>query len=243
MHAIIPAAGRGTRMAAVTGGRPKELLTLGSRTILEHVVQEAVDIGCDRIVVVNAPGKPEIDALVLDRYAQPTPRVEIRYQKSMRGLADAVASACLAEDAVILLGDTVVAPRSPAGRLAEALAKGAFAAVATETVPDDEVSRYGIVETDSGTVRRILEKPKPEETSSRQAVASRFAFSGRALTELSEFARSWEEAREVTLSDFLAQAIARGERVVAVPLSEDENRVDCGTPDEYAAAKELPWWS
>ncbi|MFQ3586192.1 MAG: sugar phosphate nucleotidyltransferase [Fimbriimonadaceae bacterium] len=243
MHAIIPAAGRGTRMAAVTGGRPKELLTLGGRTILERVVQEAEEIGCARIVIVNAPGKPEIDAFVLERYGQPNPRVEVRYQKSMRGLADAVASACLAEDAVVLLGDTVMAPRSPARRLADALRQGAFAAVATETVPDDEVSRYGIVEAESGAVRRILEKPDPGETTSRQAVASRFALSGRALTELAEFVRDWHAAREVTLSDFLSQAIGRGEPVAAVPLGGDENRVDCGTPEEYASAKELPWWS
>lgn len=243
MHAIIPAAGRGTRMAAVTRGRPKELLTLGSRTVLERVIDEAEHIGCDRIVVVNAVGKQEIDAFILDRYRESTPRVEVRYQRAMRGLADAVASANLTEDAVVLLGDTVVVPESPAQRLADAVRGGAFAAVGTETVPDTEVSRYGIVEVDGSLVRRILEKPQPTETTSRLAVASRYALSGQALQELASFSESWSSEREVTLSDFLAQAVDRGERIVSVPLTDRENRIDCGTPEAYASAKDLPWWS
>ena len=56
MIAIIPAAGKGTRMEAVTGGKPKELLPLGSKAVLLRVLEEARASDPDEIVVVTRPG-------------------------------------------------------------------------------------------------------------------------------------------------------------------------------------------
>jgi 2-C-methyl-D-erythritol 4-phosphate cytidylyltransferase len=53
LHAVIPAAGTGTRMGA---DRPKQYLTLGSQTMLEHAVEAILaDARIERVMVVLAP--------------------------------------------------------------------------------------------------------------------------------------------------------------------------------------------
>ena len=44
MKAIIPAAGLGTRFLPATKGTPKELLPLLDTPVIQHVVEEALDV-------------------------------------------------------------------------------------------------------------------------------------------------------------------------------------------------------
>jgi molybdenum cofactor cytidylyltransferase len=55
--AVIPAAGQSRRM-----GRPKLLLPLGGRTVLEHVVGAFRAAGIERVLVITAPGAAELTA-------------------------------------------------------------------------------------------------------------------------------------------------------------------------------------
>ena len=48
MKAVIPAAGLGTRFLPVTRVVPKEMLPIGSRPALEHIVEEARQAGAER---------------------------------------------------------------------------------------------------------------------------------------------------------------------------------------------------
>ncbi len=56
--ALIPAGGRSSRM-----GRPKLLLPLGRRTVLEHVIAAVQAADISKILVVAAPNLPELAAL------------------------------------------------------------------------------------------------------------------------------------------------------------------------------------
>jgi choline kinase len=53
MKAFVIAAGRGIRMGALTQERPKCLLEIAGRTLLEHTVENLRSIGCDEIFVVT----------------------------------------------------------------------------------------------------------------------------------------------------------------------------------------------
>jgi UTP-glucose-1-phosphate uridylyltransferase len=128
--------------------------------------------------------------------------------------------------------------------MANLLYRGIDACISVEHVSDDEVSRYGIVEVDqfTGGIERILEKPSPTETDSRWAVAARFAFSKPAMGFLMDFISATHiVGREITLSDVVAEAIARGQDIRAVPLQPEQVRVDCGSPEEYMQARRLFW--
>lgn len=76
MRAVILAAGRGNRLRAVTGDRPKCLARVGNRTLLERQIRALRGCGIDSIVVVaghradevrRACG-PNIDIVVNTRY-------------------------------------------------------------------------------------------------------------------------------------------------------------------------------
>ncbi len=59
-HAVIPAAGRGTRFLPLTKVVPKELLPLGNRPCIDYVVSEAIDAGIDDILFITRSGKEAI---------------------------------------------------------------------------------------------------------------------------------------------------------------------------------------
>ncbi|MFQ5351418.1 MAG: sugar phosphate nucleotidyltransferase, partial [Thermoanaerobaculia bacterium] len=119
--ALIPAAGRGTRMRPVTWAVPKELLPVGSKPAIHRVVDEAAAAGLDRIGVVIGPGKGLIrEYLETARREGEFPGLAFEYlrQEEPRGLADAISVSCAFLDGdpfALLLPDNVLL--SPAHRL------------------------------------------------------------------------------------------------------------------------------
>jgi NDP-sugar pyrophosphorylase family protein len=53
MRMVILAAGRGSRLAAESGGRPKQLLDVGGRTLLQRQLDLAALAGCEPLVVAR----------------------------------------------------------------------------------------------------------------------------------------------------------------------------------------------
>lgn len=85
MKALIPCGGRGTRMRAIAGNGPKELVPVAGEPAIDWVLRECAESGIDDILVVSAPGK---EALVAHLDGRPNVRVVI--QAEPRGLADAI---------------------------------------------------------------------------------------------------------------------------------------------------------
>jgi len=247
MVAILPAAGLGTRMAKLTGGTPKELVTLGRHSVLERVIDEAIVAGADEIVVVSSRSKPQIEEQIAEwrkgRFREANLRVA--YQDKPCGLSDAILSAQVTDDALVMLADSVIFGNSPSPRMANLLEIGLAGCIAVEMVSDAEVHRYGMCEVDDvGTIRRIVEKPQPSQIVSRWAVAARYAFSAAVMSALPHWLAeeaATREPGEIPLTPLLIRAIADGAELKAVALQPDQKRVDCGTPEEYEAARRLNW--
>jgi molybdenum cofactor cytidylyltransferase len=87
--AVVPAAGRSTRM-----GRPKLTLPLGNRTVLEHVIAALRTGGADRVLVVAGPHVPELAPLAEEAGADvcrlPSETVDMRatVEHGLRWLED-----------------------------------------------------------------------------------------------------------------------------------------------------------
>ena len=242
MVAIIPAAGKGTRMTSVTRGAPKELLPLGKGTVLGRVVLEAL-ASSDRVIVVSSRTKHQISAFVETLH---NPRVSIAYQDEPRGLLDAICHAGVDDDAIVLLGDTVYRGHSPIERMTQLIHRGTDGILAVEPVATDLMDQYGIVEIDTptGAVTRILEKPHHTDTPSRWAIAARYALSRHLLSFLTQLYISQTEqdrSREIGLSDGLSRAIEKGFDIRAAALQPDQERIDCGSAVEYRNAGEIHW--
>jgi UTP--glucose-1-phosphate uridylyltransferase len=147
--AIVPAAGLGTRLRPLTDLLPKEMLPVGRRFALEHIVTELAAAGIQRIVFVLSPAK---EAFVRSRFTS-SADVEFVFalQPEMRGLGDAIlhAQPHVPADApfVVALGDAVFEEPVPGAltrRVIDA-STGASVAIAVQRVPAERLSRYGVV--------------------------------------------------------------------------------------------------
>lgn len=56
-HAVVPAAGRGTRFLPLTKTIPKEMLPLLARPTIEYVIQEATEAGISDVLLISRSGK------------------------------------------------------------------------------------------------------------------------------------------------------------------------------------------
>lgn len=218
-------------MRSMTAGAPKELLPLSGHVVLWNVVEEARAAGATAVTIVSSPVKPE-----LDQWASEHGDVLLAHQLEQRGLAHAIAAALPVEGVVlVLLPDTVFHPVSPCPRLVAALAT-ADAVVATEEVSDSQVRLYGIVESQGGIVSSILEKPMPDQTESRRAVAARYGLGPRMLEILIEAVESFHGEGEIGLTEVLNRGISAGLRVVETSVPPGSTRLDCGSPEGYREA-------
>ncbi|MCB9526644.1 MAG: NTP transferase domain-containing protein [Myxococcales bacterium] len=139
-HAVIPAAGLGTRVRGLTDG-PKELLALDGVPVIWASLLEAAHAGLRQVVLVTAPGKPALTDWVLGH--SPVP-VRVVVQPEPRGVVDAVTRAGLGGRYAVLYPDYVL-DRGP-GALAALLA-------AADTRP--EATWYGVFEATPARLARV----------------------------------------------------------------------------------------
>ena len=59
--AVVPVAGLGTRMLPLTRSVPKEMLPLGRKPVIQHVVNELAAAGIERILFVTSSRKKAIE--------------------------------------------------------------------------------------------------------------------------------------------------------------------------------------
>jgi len=227
--AIVPAGGKGTRMRAITGGGPKELTPVGGRPVIDYILDESAAAGVDETVVVSAEIKTTLNDHLASREG-----VRVVFQPEPTGLAPAVFLGGLKDDAVVLLPDALYHPEVPSARIARAVAEGFDVVLFTETVSDKETKSYGILEF-AGGMPRILEKPSPDETSSRAAIGGRFGFSQRALT-LMAVEMSENPSMDLPLTPLINAVLKAGLSFKHIEASPNERRFDCGSVSGYRLA-------
>ena len=207
--AVIPAAGLGTRFLPATKAMPKEMLPIVDIPTIQYIIEEAVASGIEEILVITNSNKHcmenhfdrnyELEERLKEagKYEQEKMIREISdlaniyyvRQKEPKGLGHAIlcAKSFIGNDPfAILLGDDVVINKGGEPALKQLITayeeKGA-SVVGVQTVPMDDVDKYGIVEPAFGyknvNNRRVklsgmIEKPSKEEAPSQLAVLGRY---------------------------------------------------------------------
>ena len=82
MKAIIPAAGRGTRLFPQTHTKPKPMVRVAGKPILGHILDGVVDSPIDDVVIVVGFMREHVVEYVTDEYSDDLV-VEFAYQKRM----------------------------------------------------------------------------------------------------------------------------------------------------------------
>ena len=59
--AVVPVAGRGSRLLPLTKSQPKEMLPVGRKPVVQYVVEELARCGIDRLLFITGPGKAAIE--------------------------------------------------------------------------------------------------------------------------------------------------------------------------------------
>jgi bifunctional UDP-N-acetylglucosamine pyrophosphorylase/glucosamine-1-phosphate N-acetyltransferase len=223
-HAVVLAAGQGTRMKSAL---PKVLHPLAGLPLVAHVLKAAAAAGATSSSVIIPPGSKGFDRLAAAQAAVPTSFFE---QKERLGTAHAVLCARPAlQDAagpvVVLYGDTPLVSPSSVQKLAEALDTGAAMAVMGFHAKDPK--GYGrLITTQSGELLAIREEKDatPEERSLSLCNSGIMAFRGDLILTLLDLIGNNNKAGEYYLTDAVEVARALGYRASYASIDEDEVR-------------------
>jgi L-glutamine-phosphate cytidylyltransferase len=142
MKAVILSAGQGSRLLPLTDGRPKCLLPLGDKSLIEWQIWALTQGGVDEIAVVLGYHAEDVAAL-LKKQAGPKLKIRTIFNPFYK-LADNLASCWLARhemggDFLILNGDTVIEPAILARLLASPKAPITVTIDKKETYDSDDM--------------------------------------------------------------------------------------------------------
>jgi len=168
--AVFPAAGLGTRFLPATKAQPKEMLPLIDKPIIQYGVEEAMQSGCDQIIMVTGRGKSAIedhfdasyelertleergklDLLKIVRQISDMIHVAYVRQKEALGLGHAVlmAKELIGDEpfAVILPDDVIDAPVPCLKQMIEVYNETGCSVLATQVVEGPAISAYGVLD-------------------------------------------------------------------------------------------------
>jgi len=215
--AIILAAGQGTRMKSPL---PKVLHPVGNRAMLDHAIDAAEALGCERIVVVVGNHSPEVRAHVVKRLGE----AAIAVQDPPIGTGHAVRAA---EAALAGFTGQVVITYGDVPLLKAADIEPVFGATAGVTVVGFEArdpSGYGRLMVDAdGGLEAIVEhkEASPDQLKVTACNSGVMAAPAALLFELLAEVRNDNAKGEYYLTDVVALARARGEPTRTVFADED----------------------
>ena len=157
-QAVILAAGEGQRLRPFTVNRPKAMISIADKPVLQYIIEALARNGVRDIILVLGYRKEQVyDFLGSgEKFG-----VKIGYatQEKQLGTAHALAAAeKMVQDTFLVL---------PGDNLIEASTIADFVDIGPEAVLTrrvDNPQRYGVVETDGDEIRRIVEKPRDAET-------------------------------------------------------------------------------
>lgn len=233
---VLPCAGHGTRCLPATKEIPKELLPLVDKPIVQYGVEEAVDSGMDRVVIVTSRAKDTIvdhfdrnygleeslrsrgkdEMLKRVEHATNLANVVSVRQKKISGLGHAVLTARDAVGdapfAVLLPDDVIVAERPVLAQMHDVWREYGRPVVALMEVPEDQTSRYGVIRGErvrDGLYRidDMVEKPQTDPPSNL-AIIGRYLLSPSIFTALE--GTGVGAGGEIQLTDAIRSEIANG---------------------------------
>lgn len=252
--AVFPAGGLGTRFLPATKAMPKEMLPVVDKPLIEYAMDEARSAGIEEFVFVTGRGKVaiqnhfdahiELEAMLAERgkedmlatinASKPDPG-QIAYVRQMEplGLGHAVwcARNFIKDEpfAVLLADDLVNGPVPCLQEMVDVYNTHGGNVVALMEVPNEETSRYGIVDPgeDDGhlvEIKGLVEKPSLEDAPSNLAIVGRYILQPEVIDHLARGVRG--AGGEIQLTDAMLEMVGsqpfHGMRITG-------RRFDCGT--------------
>jgi NDP-sugar pyrophosphorylase family protein len=226
MQAVILAAGLGKRLRPVTAERSKAMVPVLSRPLVERALLPLVENGIRDVVFVVSPEDREIEAYFRQQSAlEITATFVVQHERLGMAHALGIAAPFISGRFMVSACDSLV-DRS---HVRELVGEGdaADAVLSLLEVEREALSRSAAVELDGILVRRIVEKPEPDEAPSLIASIPHYVFSPRLLEFLPQVKPS--PRGEYEIQDAIQELIDAGGRAVGVRATE---RLQVSMPED-----------
>lgn len=251
--AVFPVAGLGTRFLPATKVMPKEMLTVGDRPLIQHVVEEARNAGIEEFIFVSSPHKgileehfgtqPDLEKTLAARQKNdllalvtqshlPEGSLAVTHQPQPLGLGHAVwcARKLVGDEpfAVLLPDDIIQNKKGCMSQMIDLYNQKGGNVIAVKDVPQSETNKYGIVdiESESGKavkVKGLIEKPDPAKAPSTLCIIGRYILQPEIFTLLAAFEKG--AGGEIQLTDAMAKLVGKH---AFHGLRFDGTHFDCG---------------
>jgi bifunctional UDP-N-acetylglucosamine pyrophosphorylase/glucosamine-1-phosphate N-acetyltransferase len=232
LKAVILAAGEGTRLQPFTATRPKHLLPIANKPLLEHLLRAIRETGITDIGIVIG-----YRAQMIKDYFKTGENwgITITYftQQSPSGTAHALneAKKFVNEDYFLLsYGDLYVHP-SEITSLLDHHEKTGLASIAV--VPVNDPKQFGIITLKNGYVHEIVEKPEQADHDGNLANAGLYILPKAIFSEISRTPTS--PRKELELTDTL-QLLVHDGTLISTNRVNPENWLDLGRPWNFLEA-------
>ncbi|MEO9970540.1 MAG: UTP--glucose-1-phosphate uridylyltransferase GalU [Hyphomonadaceae bacterium] len=261
--AVLPVAGFGTRVLPATKSIPKEMLPVVDRPAIQYVVDEALEAGIEHIVFVTGRNKGAIEdyfdhAYELETSLEqrgdskrdilsqvqktklPAGAASFVRQQSALGLGHAIwcARDIIGNDPfAILLPDVIVkGEQSCLAQMVAAYNETGGNILAVDAVPEEEVSKYGVI-SPKGRNGRLIEMDGMVEKPSREDAPSNLKITGRYILQPEIFGLLADQGAgaggEIQLTDAMARLMTQQSFYA---FEYDGQDYDCGSVLGYLDA-------
>jgi dTDP-glucose pyrophosphorylase len=223
-HAVILAAGRGTRMGTITRTIPKPMVPIQGRPMLEHILERLTAAGVARFLIVVGHQREVIESHFRGTKFQ----IDFCVQAPVNGTGSAALLARpYVADAPFLLtfGDILCHPQEYLHAV-EKLDEETEAVLAVKAVADPW--QGAAVYSENGIITRIIEKPPKGTSTTPWNSAGFYCFRPRIFEYLAELKPSIRNEYELTSA--FDEMLADGLRLKISPI--EGEWLDVGRPED-----------
>ena len=233
MKGLIPAAGEGKRLEPITLAIPKELLMVGGKAVIEHVIDAMKLVGIVEITIVVGWRKHAI----LD-YLGSGERLGVKLTYVVQDKRDGLARAVLAGEHVmrddpflVVLGDDFFYPKSFLKDIID-FHQQKKADVTVGIAEVEDTTRHGIVKTKGINVVDLVEKPLPDEAPSNLGCMGIYVFQPTVFQAIRKTKPGLKD--EYQLTDSIKIMVDKGYKVLFKIIS--GQHIDVGTIEDLKKA-------
>ena len=238
MKAIILSAGEGTRMRPLTLTKPKTMLPVAGKPIIQYNIEALRDCGVKDILLIVGYKEEIVRDYFKDGH-QLGVNISYATQSKLEGTADAIGYAKdFIEDSLISLNGDIILDVDILTEIIEDYEKSKPDTLMVLTEVEDP-SAFGVVELDGEKVINIVEKPKKEEAPSNLVNTGIYIFNKDIFDKIEKTEVSPRGEYEIT--DSLSLQIADGKIVKGHKTTKEW--MDIGKPWELIEMlkRELPY--
>ncbi|MCD6464866.1 NTP transferase domain-containing protein [Candidatus Bathyarchaeota archaeon] len=226
MIGVILAAGEGQRLRPLTLTRPKHMIPVGGKPILEHLVNAVRAAGIKEILMVVGY-KAETIKEYFGNGSEFGVSINYVNQKRILGTADAIASVKkhVNEDFLVVNGDLLSS--SDAIKSVIKMHEKVKSIATLAAVKVEKPEQYGVLKVKDGRLTDIIEKPSSKTSSSNLVNAGIYLFS----IEIFDFIEQTKISKrgELEITDSIHLIVKNGKTVAVTEIPSD-SWLDIGRP-------------